>query len=121
MEQPTSSKLGKKCKAVYCHPAYLTSMQNTSWEMPGWMNHKLESRFPGKISTTSDMHMAPMAESEEGSSVHGIFQTRVLEWGAIAFSNWPMNCAKYTPLMQGATNKGNLGVGKLCTNPSIIL
>ena len=65
MEQPTSSKLGKKCKAVYCHPAYLTSMQNTSWEMPGWMNHKLESRFPGKISTTSDMHMAPMAESEE--------------------------------------------------------
>ena len=32
-------------KAVYCHPAYLTYMQSsTSWEMPGWMKHKLESR-----------------------------------------------------------------------------
>ena len=40
----TSSKLGKKLvKAVYCHPAYLTCMQITSWEMPGWMKHKLES------------------------------------------------------------------------------
>ena len=65
MEQPTRSKLGKKCKAVYCHPAYLTSIQSTSWEMPGWMNHKLESRFPGKISTISDMYMIPMAETEE--------------------------------------------------------
>ena len=46
-EQPTGSKLGKESvKAVYCHPAYLTYMQSTSWEMPGWM--KLESRFPGK-------------------------------------------------------------------------
>ena len=42
MEQ-TGSKLGKEyVKAVYCHPAYLTFMQSTSWEMPGWMNHKLE-------------------------------------------------------------------------------
>ena len=45
MEQPTSSKLGKKCKAVYCHPAYLTSMQSTPCEMPGWVNHKLESKI----------------------------------------------------------------------------
>ena len=35
-------------KAVYCHPAYLTYMQNTSWEMPGWMKHKLESRYREK-------------------------------------------------------------------------
>ena len=42
MEQGTCSKLGKEYdKAVYCHPAYLTSMQSTSCEMPGWMNHKL--------------------------------------------------------------------------------
>ena len=42
MEQQTGSKLGKEYdKAVYCHPAYLTSMQSTSCEMPGWMNHKL--------------------------------------------------------------------------------
>ena len=47
----TGSKLGKEyIKAVYCHPAYLTSMQSTSWEMPGWMKHKLESRLLREIS-----------------------------------------------------------------------
>ena len=41
--------MGKKyIKAVYCHLAYLTYMQSTSCEMPGWMNHKLESRLPGE-------------------------------------------------------------------------
>ena len=60
MEQRTGSKLGKEyVKAVYCHPAYLTCMQSTSCEMPGWMNHKLESRLPGEISITSDMQMTP--------------------------------------------------------------
>ena len=58
MEQQTGSKLGTEyVKAVYCHPAYLTYMQSTSCEMPGWMNHKLESRLPGEISTTSNMQM----------------------------------------------------------------
>ena len=46
-------------KAVYCHPAYLTYVQSTSCEMPGWMKHKLKSRLPGEISITSDMHMTP--------------------------------------------------------------
>ena len=56
MEQQTGSKLGKEyIKAIYCHPAYLTSMQITSVEMSGWMKHKLESRLLGEISTTSDM------------------------------------------------------------------
>ena len=55
MEQWISSKLGKEyVKAEYCHPAYLTYMQSTSCEMPGWMKHKLESRLPGEILTTSD-------------------------------------------------------------------
>ena len=55
MEQQTGSKLGKEfVKAVYCHLAYLTYMQYTSCEMSGWMNHKLESRLLGEISTTSD-------------------------------------------------------------------
>ena len=40
-------------------PAYLTYMQSTSCKMPGWMNHKLESRLPGEISTTSEMEMTP--------------------------------------------------------------
>ena len=58
MEQQTGSKLGKEyVKAVYCHPAYLTSMQNTSSEMPGWMKHKLESRLLGETSVTSDTQM----------------------------------------------------------------
>ena len=58
MEQQTVSKLGKEyVKAVYCHPAYLIHMQNTAYEMPGWMKHMLESRLPGEISTTSDMQM----------------------------------------------------------------
>ena len=60
IEQQTGSKLGKEyIKAVYCHPAYLTSMQSTSCEMPRRMKHKLESRLPGEISITSDMQMTP--------------------------------------------------------------
>ena len=58
MEEQTGSKLGKEYfEAVYCHPAYLTYMQSTSCEMPGWMRHKLESRLLGKISITSDMQV----------------------------------------------------------------
>ena len=60
MKQQTGSKSGKEyIKAVYCHPAYLTYMQSTSWEMLGWMKHKLESRLPGEISISSDIQMAP--------------------------------------------------------------
>ena len=56
MKQWSDSKLGKEyVKAVYCHPAYLTYIQSRSWEMLGWMKHKLESRLPGEISVTSDM------------------------------------------------------------------
>ena len=55
MEQQTGSKLGKEyIKAVYCHPAYFTSIQNTSCEMQGWMKHKL-----GEIPVTSNMQMTP--------------------------------------------------------------
>ena len=58
MEQQTGSKLRKEyIKAVYCHPAYLTCIQSTSWEMLGWGKHKLESRLLGEISITSDMQM----------------------------------------------------------------
>ena len=60
MEQQTGSKSGKEYdKAVYCHPAYLTYMQSTSREMPGWIKHNLESRLQGEISITSDMQMTP--------------------------------------------------------------
>ena len=61
MEQQTGSKLGKEAiKAVYCHAAYLTYVQSTSWEMGGWMKHKLESRLPGKLSTMVDMQTIPL-------------------------------------------------------------
>ena len=50
MEQQTASKSGKEyVKAVYCHPAYLTSMQSTSWEKLGWRKHKLESRLQEEL------------------------------------------------------------------------
>ena len=60
MEQQTGFKQENEyVKAVYCQPAYLTSMQSISCEMLGWIKHKLESRFPGEISITSDMQMTP--------------------------------------------------------------
>ena len=60
MEQQTGSKLGKEyIKAVYCHPAYLTYMQNASCEMLDCVKHRLESRSLGEISITSDMQMTP--------------------------------------------------------------
>ena len=71
MEQQTSSKLGKEyVKAEYCHPAYLTYMQSTSWETAGWMKHKLESRLPGEISITSNIDDTTLvAESKELKSL----------------------------------------------------
>ena len=67
MEQQTGSKLGKEYEAVYCHLAYLTHMQNTSCEMPGWMKHKLVIKLAGK--TINNLRNADdttlMAESEE--------------------------------------------------------
>ena len=66
MEQQTGTKLGKEyIKAVYCHSVYLMYMQSTSCEMLDWMNHKLDSRLPGEISTTSDMQMIPRRGTKE--------------------------------------------------------
>ena len=68
MEKQTGSQLEKGyVKAVYCQPAYLTSMQSKSCKMPGWMNHKLESRL--QISRRNILRYADdtnlMAETEE--------------------------------------------------------
>ena len=54
-------------KTVYCHLAYLTCMQSTSCKMPGWINHKLESRLLGEISITSDMQMTFYGRKERGT------------------------------------------------------
>ena len=68
MEQQTGSNSGKEyIKAVYCHHAYLTYMQSTSYEMLGWMKHKLELRLRGRninnLSYADDTNL--MAEREE--------------------------------------------------------
>ena len=68
MDQQTGVISGKEyVKAVHCHRLYLPYIQSTSCEMPGWMNHKLESRLPGKILITPDVQMTSPVwqESEE--------------------------------------------------------
>ena len=70
MEQWTSCKLGKEyIKAAYCHLAYLIYMHSTAYEMPGWVMHKLESRLPEEISTTSDMQISPEENEEKQKSL----------------------------------------------------
>ena len=66
MEQQTDSKLGKEyMEAVYCHPAYVKYMQNTSFKMLGWMNHKLESRLPGEINHLRNADDTTLMEENE--------------------------------------------------------
>ena len=61
MEQQIGSKLEKEYdKAIYCYPAYLTSVQSTSCEILGCMNHKVESRLLGEM-----MIPLVMLESQE--------------------------------------------------------
>ena len=99
MKQQTGSKTGKEyVKAVYCHPAYFTYMQSTSWKMLGWMKHKLESRLPGEISVSSDVQMTPPLESllmkvkEESEKVGlklNIQKTKIMASGPI--TSWQIN------------------------------
>ena len=63
MEQQTGFKLGQEyVKAVYCHPAYLTYMQSTSWETLGW-NQSIAGRIINNLRYADDTTV--MAESEE--------------------------------------------------------
>ena len=78
MEQPTGSKLGKEYdKTVYCHLAYLTYTQSTSCEISSWVKHKLESRLPEEISTTSEYtdDSTLMAESE-GELINNLIRVK---------------------------------------------
>ena len=61
-EQWTGSKLGKEyIQAVYCHPAYLTYMQNTSWETLGLDEAQagIKTARSNIIPIDSDMQMTP--------------------------------------------------------------
>ena len=87
MEPLAGSKLGKEyIKAVYCHPGYLTYMQSTSCEMPGWMNPKVESRLPGEISITSDWQATPPKGRKQRGTKEPFEGERELTFSA--FENW---------------------------------
>ena len=66
-------------KAVYCHPAYLTSMQSTSCEMLDWMKHKMESRLPGEISITSYMVVDTILVAESKAELKSLLM-KIGEW-----------------------------------------
>ena len=104
MEQQTGSKSGKEyVKAPYCHPVYLTYIQCTSCKMPGWIKHKLESRWPGEISITSDTQMIPplwqkakkslltkvKEESEKADLKLSIQKTKIIASGPI--TSWQVD------------------------------
>ena len=81
MEQQTGSKSGKEyVKAVYYHPAYLTYMHSTSWEVLDWMKHKLESRLLGEISITSDMQMTPSYGRKQRRTKEPLDESERGEW-----------------------------------------
>ena len=67
------------------------------WDSPGKNTgvrcHFLFQCMKVKVKSLSRVRLSdPMDCSLTGSSVHGIFQARVLEWGAIAFSEIPYIC-----------------------------
>ena len=92
-------------KAVYCHHAYLTYMQSTSWETLDWKKQKLESRLLGEISIPSDMQMIPplwqieeelkgllmklKEESEKVGLKHNIQKTKIIASGPI--TSWQID------------------------------
>ena len=88
MEQQTGSKSEKKyVKPVYCHPAYLTCMQSTSWEMPDWMKHKLVSKLPGEISITSDTQMTPLSLQKARGTKEPLDESERGEWKKLAWNS----------------------------------
>ena len=108
MEQQTGFKSGKEyVKAVYCHPAYLTSMQSTSCEMPGWMSHIATRNINNLRYADDTTHMAESEElksllmkvKEESEKVGlklNIRKTKIMASGPI--SSWQID---------GETNNGN--------------
>ena len=102
MEQ-TASKLRKEyIKAVYCHRAYLTYMQSTSWEMLGWKKHKLESRLLGEINNlryADDTTL--MAESEEELKSLLMKVKQETEKPGLTLSTRKLRSRQLAPLLHG--------------------
>ena len=124
MEQQTGSKQEKEyVKAVYCHPAHLTSVQSTSWETLGWKKHKLESRLPGEISITfryaddatllaeseeelKSLLMKVKEESEKVALKLNIQKTKIMASGPITFmaNRWANSGNSVRPYFGGLQN-----------------
>ena len=101
MKQWTGSKSGKEyVKAVNCHPAYLTYIQSTSCEMPGWMKHKLGSRLPGETSITSD-DTTLTAESKEELKNLLMKVKEVSEKVGLKLNIWKMKIMASVPSLHG--------------------
>ena len=81
------------------------------------MKVKIESEVTQFCPTLSD----PMDYSLPGSSVHGIFQARVLEWGAIAFSNLRFRFHKCEYLSVRLTSLGILISSCICITENVII
>ena len=81
MEQPTGSKLGNGyIKALYCHPAYWTYMQSTSWEMPGWMEVQAGISIAGRNTISSDMQMTPPYGRKQKGTKEPLDESEGGEW-----------------------------------------
>ena len=92
--KPAAAKLFQSCPTLRPHRQQPTRLRHP-WDSPckntgvgchfllQCMKVKSESEFTQSCLTLHD----PLDSSLLGSSVHGIFQARVLEWGAIAFSD----------------------------------
>ena len=119
MEQQTGSKYGKEyIKAVYCHPAYLTYIQSSSWELPGWMKPpagiKIAGRNINNLRYADDTTL--MAESEGGTKEpldegdrgefaglkHNIQKTKIMAFGPL--TSWQIDGETVTDYFLGLQN-----------------
>ena len=96
MEQQTGSKLGKEyVKAVYCHPAYLTYMQSTSWEMQDWRKPKLINnlRYYTTLMAEREEQVKSLLKVKEESEKAGlklnIQKTKIMASGLI--TSWQID------------------------------
>ena len=110
MEQWTGSKLEKDyIKAVYCHPACLNYIQDTSCKMSGWMNHKLESRLPGEISTTLDVQLIPLYNGRKQRGTKEPLDEGESEKAGLKLSIQKKKIMTYSPITSQQIDGGESG------------